>query len=283
MQSVRRYRGPRSRAGKIALLALALAAMGYVCARLSVLLADVRPYMGWYWLLAVVAGIAVAVGLPWAFIRGFRGSARWPGWLLVGYLMALGVGLRYYLSVRFNAPSAGVPVLLPQPPLWFALVIAGLTAVMLTYVAITLLLLLVLAEAISPGLVGGRIGAWSRRRPSKPLAPGPVDERIPARIRLTSPDGAPAGQWLRGEIQLTSGSLLWKPVGGVQASPLELAQATIVSPIADPKTARMRTVTLTTAAGQIQVDHDADTFALLQRTAVELGHSSPATLCSAVP
>jgi hypothetical protein len=40
------------------------------------LLADVRPYVGWYLLLAVACGIVVAVGLPWMLVRGFRGSAR---------------------------------------------------------------------------------------------------------------------------------------------------------------------------------------------------------------
>jgi hypothetical protein len=73
--------------------------MGYICARLIVLLADVRPYIGWYWLLAVASGIVVVVAPVWAVVAGFRSSARWPGWLLLGYIAALVGGMRYYLSL----------------------------------------------------------------------------------------------------------------------------------------------------------------------------------------
>jgi hypothetical protein len=41
-----RRAGPRSRARKPAVHALSLGAMGYVCARLIVLLANIRPYTG---------------------------------------------------------------------------------------------------------------------------------------------------------------------------------------------------------------------------------------------
>lgn len=55
--------------------------------------------------------------------------------------------------------SGTSPVALPQPPLWFALVIAGLSAVALTIAAIALLLLVILVEAIAPGLVAGCLRA----------------------------------------------------------------------------------------------------------------------------
>jgi len=137
--------------------------MGYVCVRLIMLLADVRPYVGWYLLLAVACGIAVAAGLPWLLASGFRGSARWPGWLLFGYTAALVGGMRYYLSLRYTPPSS-VPAVLPPPPWWFVLEIAGLAAVALTVVAITLLILAVLVEVIAPGPVGRWLRAWRTRR-----------------------------------------------------------------------------------------------------------------------
>jgi hypothetical protein len=275
MREPRRAAGPQSRAGKIALLGPVTGLMGYVCARFIVLLADVRPYMGWYWLLAVVAGIAIAAGLPWAFIRGARrSSGRWQGWALAGYVLALGGGLKYYWSVRFNAPPVGVPVVLPQPPLWFALVVAGLTAVTLTYAAITLLLLVVLAEVIAPGHVGGRIRAWRVRRASAPRKRRPLDESIPARLRLASPDGGLTGQWLRGVIHVRPGSLLWEPGKGVQVPPIDLTTATVVPQDSDSKAKSKGTAFLATSAGQIQLDHDTAMVALLQRIAAEQRQST---------
>jgi hypothetical protein len=139
--------------------------MGYVCARLIVLLADVRPYTGWHWLLAVASGIVIAVALPWAFVRGARGSARWSGWLLLGYTVAVVGGMRYYLSLRFTPPRS-VPAVLSPPPPWFVLEIAGVSAEALTIAAITLLILAVLVEVIAPGLVGGWLRAQRTRRAS---------------------------------------------------------------------------------------------------------------------
>jgi hypothetical protein len=167
---------PRSRAGKLAVLALSLGVMGYICARFIVLLADVRPYTGWYWPLAVASGIVIAVALPWGFVRGARGSGRWPRWLLVGYTVALAGGMRYYLSLRFTPPRSG-PVPLPPPPPWLVLEIAGLSAMTLTFVAITLLLLAVTGEVIAPGLVGGWVRAQRTRRASADRPPSPDHER----------------------------------------------------------------------------------------------------------
>jgi hypothetical protein len=148
--------------------------MGYSCARLTVLLADVRPYIGWYLLLAVAAGMVIAVAVPWAFVRGGRRAARWPGWLLLGYTWALIGGMGYYLSLRFTPPSR-VPRM--PPPLGLVLQIAGLSAVTLTVAAITLLLLAVLAEVIAPGPAGRWLRAWPARRPERasrlpPSGPG---------------------------------------------------------------------------------------------------------------
>jgi hypothetical protein len=154
---------PRSRAGKVALFALALGALGYVCARLIILLADVRPYVGWYLLLAVACGIVVAVALPWILASGFRASPRWAGWLLLVYTGALVGGMRYYLSLRYTPPSS-VPAVLPPPPWWFVLEIAGLAAVAFTVVATTLLTLVVLVGVIVPGPIGRWLRAWRTRR-----------------------------------------------------------------------------------------------------------------------
>ncbi len=155
---------PRSRAGKLGVLALSIGTVGYICARLIVLLADVRPYTGWYWLLAVASGIGVAVALPWAYVRGARGSARWPGWLLVGYIMALVGGMRYYLSLRFTPPGS-VPAALPPPSPWFVLEIAGLSATTFTWAAITLLMLAGRPHEST------QCPSSSRRRPSCPRTP----------------------------------------------------------------------------------------------------------------
>ena len=154
---------PRSRAGKVALFALALGALGYVCARLITLLADARPYVGWYLLLAVACGILVAVALPWILVRGFRASPRWAGWALLVYIGALVGGMRYYLSLRYTPPSS-VPAVLPPPPWWFVLEIAGLAAVALTVVATTLLTLVVLVGVIAPGPIGRWLRPWRTRR-----------------------------------------------------------------------------------------------------------------------
>lgn len=172
MRGLRRA-APRSRAGKLALLAVSIGAMGYICARLIVLLADIRPYTGWYWLLAVASGIGIAVALPWVLVRGARGPAPHPGWLLLllGYAMALVVGMQYYLSLRFTPPGS-VPAVLPPPSLWFVLEIAGLSAVTFTLMAITLLMLAVMVEIIAPGPVGGWLRAQRTRRASANRPPG---------------------------------------------------------------------------------------------------------------
>jgi hypothetical protein len=270
---------PRSRAGKLGVLALSIGAMGYICARFIVLLADVRPYTGWYWLLAVASGIGVAVALPWAYVRGARGSARWPGWLLVGYIMALAGGMRYYLSLRFTPPGS-VPTALPPPPPWFVLEIAGLSAATFTLAAITLLLLAVMVEVVAPGPVGGWLLARRERRASASRSPGPVDERFPARLRLEA-QGAPAGPWLRGEIHVRPGSLLWEPATGVYAVPVELAAAAIMPEDAGRVAKRGRAVIVDTPAGRVQLECDAGLLALLQRIAAELASSSQTTSAEA--
>jgi hypothetical protein len=163
----RRFRptAPRSRAGTLALLAVGGGALAWASAKLILLLADVRPYTGWYWLLAVAGGVVIAVGLPWALVRAARRPARWAGWLLLGYTGALVGGMRYYLSLRFTPPGS-VPTVMPAPPPQLVLEIAGLSAEALTFVAITVLILAVMVEVIAPGPVGRWLRA--RRKPRPP-------------------------------------------------------------------------------------------------------------------
>jgi hypothetical protein len=147
--------------------------MGYVDARLIMLLADVRPYVGWYLLLAVACGIVVAVAIPWLFASGFRRSARWSRWLLFGYIVALVGGMRYYVSLRFTPPSS-VPAGLPSPPWWFVLEMAGLAAVAFTVAAITLLIFVLLVGVSAPGPLGRWLRAWRTRR---------VVRRVPGQLQ----------------------------------------------------------------------------------------------------
>ena len=275
MRAPRRAKGQLSRAGTVALLGLATGTMGYACFRYIALLEDVRPYMGWHWPLAVAAGIAVAVGLPWAFVSKARSSSgRWQGLALTGYVLALCIGMRYYWEVRFNAPPVGVPIALPQPPLWFALLIAGLSAVALTSAVIALILLVTLVWSIAPRLAAGRLRALGIRRTSAPWKPRPFDKSIPARLRLVPPDGDLTGRWLRGVIHVRPGSLLWEPGWGVHAPPFDLTTATAVLQDTDSKAESMGTAILATSTGQVQLNHDTAMVALLQRIAAEQGQSS---------
>jgi hypothetical protein len=251
--------------------------MGYICGRLIELLADVRPYMGWYWLLAVAGGVVTAAGVPWAFVAAFRGSVRWPRWLLpsvlIVYVIALIVGMQYYLGLRFT-PPATAPAVLPPPPFGFVLKIAGLSAMAFTFVAITLLLLACLVAVIAPGPIQRWARAWRHRHPRRARTArhsGPVDERFPARLRLEGPDGQ-AGRWLRGAIRVRPGSLLWEPARGVRAAPAELTSATIVPGGAGPDGASGRGVTVDTPTGRIQLDCGASLLALLQRSATDLAN-----------
>jgi hypothetical protein len=153
----------RSRAVQLAVFPPITAGMGYICARMCMLLADVRPYLGWQWYAAVAGGIVVAIALPWALFAGFRGGlARWTGWLLIGCMAALTFGLHYYLGVRFTPPLYG-PAVLPAPRLLFLLLLAGLTVEALTYAAVTLLMVLVLAWLIAPG----QLERWRQARRSR--------------------------------------------------------------------------------------------------------------------
>jgi len=160
----------RSRAGKLAALALSAGATGYICARFIMLLAEARPYAGWYWLLAVASGLVIAVALPWALLRGAGRPARWPGWLLVGYTVALAGGMQYYLSLRFTPPGS-IPA--SPPPLPFVLEITGLTAVTLTFAVLTLLVLAAVAAIVAPGSVGGWLRAQRSRRARATTHSGP--------------------------------------------------------------------------------------------------------------
>ncbi len=147
---------------------------GWACARFALLLADVRPYTGWYWFVAVAAGIVIAVAPVWVLsratvwaraaraARGGRGTARWPGWLLAGYVLVLIGGIKYYLSLRYTPPPSGVTV--APPSALFVFEMAGLAAETLIMVAITLLLLAVTTEIIAPGPLGPWRAAHARER-----------------------------------------------------------------------------------------------------------------------
>lgn len=235
--------------------------MGYVCARLTGLLADARPYTGWYWLLAVTTGIVVAIAAPWASVLVARSRARWAGWPLVGYMMALAGGMRYFLLLRFTPPGR-VPAVLPPPPLWVVLEIAGLSAEATTIAAITLLMLAVMAEVVAPGLVGHRVRAWRVRRAGAARNHTAAGASFLVRLRVLTP-GSAAGRWLHGGIRVGPGSLLWEPATGAEAAPLELSSAVIVPGNAGTGQA----VTVDTQSGRIQLDCRPGTFAQLQRLA----------------
>ena len=235
--------------------------MGWVCVRLIALLADVRPYTGWYWLLAVATGIVVAVVLPWAVVLVARSPARWAGWLVAGYPVALVAGMRYCLLLRFTPPRRA-PAALPPPPPGLVLEIAGLSAVAFTVAAITLLLLAVMAELVAPGPIGRRVRAWRGRRAGMARHRGPAGSSFPVRLRAETP-GSPAGRWLPGGLRVRPGSLLWEPARGAETPPVELASAVIVPGDAGSGQA----VTVDTPAGRIQLDCRAATFALLQHLA----------------
>jgi hypothetical protein len=185
----RRLPGRQSRPTQLVCVALGAAALGWASARFWALLAEARPYTGWYWPLALAAGIAVAAA-PIAALRfGLRATARparrpaspasqasqaspvrrrvgWAGWLLLGYAALWLVGVKFYLSVRFIPPPPGVPVAPPSP--WFVLEMTGLAAEAVILAALTLLLLLVMAEIIAPGPVGGWVRARFNRNAPPP-------------------------------------------------------------------------------------------------------------------
>jgi hypothetical protein len=174
--------------------------------------------------------------------------------------------MRYYLSVRFTPPSSGRAV--APPSTWFVLELAGLSAVTLTVAAITLLALAGLAGVIAPGPVGGWLRAKRTRRASANRHSGPVDERFTVRLRMQAP-GAEAGPWLRGEIRVRPGSLLWEPAAGVHAVPAELAAAAIVPDDAGPDAGRGRAVTVDTPAGRVRLECDPGLLAVLQHAAAD--------------
>ena len=127
----------------------------------------------------------IAVALPWALVRAARSPARWAGWLLLGYTVALVVGMRYYLSVRFIPPSS-VAAAQPAPSPQFVLEMAGLSAEALTLVAVTLLLLAVMVEVIAPGPVGrlaaGSAQAQAATRASEVTRSGAREHRRPGGV-----------------------------------------------------------------------------------------------------
>ncbi len=106
----------------------------------------------------------------------------------------------------------------------------------------------------------GSPGDWIRpgQAMSQPGRPGA--QPVPARLRRV--DAAGHGDWLRGALRLTPGSLLWEPDVGVPASPIELAAATVV-PAPGPRGPQMIT-SLQTPTGLFQLDLDPVLFEMSQ-------------------
>ena len=164
------------------------------------LLADVRPYTGWYWCLAVAAGIVIAVAPVWALSRGTvwaraARAARAPGpagpagcWPGTSVVMA--GGIKYYLSLRYTPPPSGVTV--APPSALFVFEMAGLAAETLIMAAITLLLLAVTAEIIAPGPVGRWLRSLRKQKHHR-LATlrGPRTPPTERRSRTGRPRGRP--------------------------------------------------------------------------------------------
>ncbi len=87
----------------------------------------------------------------------------------------------------------------------------------------------------------------------------------PVAARLRPADATGQGDWLRGTLRLTPGSLLWEPDAGVHASPVELAAATVVPEPAPGRRARQALITtLQTPAGLFQLELDPVLFEMSQ-------------------
>ena len=87
-----------------------------------------------------------------------------------------------------------------------------------------------------------------------------VGPPVPARLRPITPNGY--GDWLKGALLLSPGSLLWAPDDGIRANPVQLAMA---MPIATQRTA----VDLETPDGRFQLELDPDLFEMSQMLVAE--------------
>ncbi|HVB43052.1 MAG TPA: hypothetical protein VNF47_10160 [Streptosporangiaceae bacterium] len=93
--------------------------------------------------------------------------------------------------------------------------------------------------------------------------PGPGARPVPARLCPVNATGQ--GDWLRGAVRLAPGSLLWEPDPGVNASPVELATATVIPAPAQSRRGQQSMVTgPQTPVGQFQLELDPVLFEMSQ-------------------
>lgn len=86
---------------------------------------------------------------------------------------------------------------------------------------------------------------------------------VPAGLRTLSAAG-PQGDWLPGALHLAPGSILWQPVAGTRAEPVELATARILPPQGKARGKAGLVTNLETPAGWFQLDMDPVLFGMSQ-------------------
>jgi hypothetical protein len=108
--------------------------------------------------------------------------------------------------------------------------------------------------------------------------PGPGARPVAARLRPVNANRQ--GDWLRGALRLTPGSLLWEPDSGVMANPVELATATVLPAPVQSRLGQQAMVTnLQTPAGLFQLELDPVLFEMSQElvadAATQQGPANP--------
>ena len=102
--------------------------------------------------------------------------------------------------------------------------------------------------------------------PAGPGGPPGVGSRpVPARLRALHDDGP--GEWMRGALRVSPGSLLWEPGEGIIADPVELATAW--SAPASGRRGRDTATHVETPAGRFQLELDPDLFQMSQELVAE--------------
>jgi len=264
------------------LLAFATIVIGVITAVMFRLLARTCAYLGLDAVLPVAVGTAAAIVVPWGYARGARRdvTARWPMLLLVGYTCALVGGMRYYLGLKFH--HAG-PRPLGLPPLAFQAQLAGLAAEVLTWAALTLLLISLTILLLVPAGRLPRLRRLMSARPRRDHVGSPTgrlrDDRLPVRLRFIGSDEH--GKWLRGAMRMAPGSLIWEPAKGVDAPSVELAHATVLPAEAPVKRRRRstqpgRVVAVETPIGRAALEFPPELFAAVQEMTAAMAAPRPA-------